>query len=114
MPCARPWRDQRLVYNGRKRCHCLKYQIITTPNGTIANLFGPLEGRRHDRFMLAHSGVIVQLEQHSFGSQGNSLCIYGDAGYPLHRYLQTPFLGHLTQQQKYFSEAMSKVRVSVE
>ena len=80
-PCARPWRDQRLVYNGHKRHHCLKYQSITSPNGIIANLFGPLEVRCHDSFMLAHSGVMVQLEQHSFDSQGNSLCINSDAGY---------------------------------
>ena len=112
--CARPRRDQRLIYNGHKRYHCLKYQSITTPNGIIANLFGPMEGRRHDSFMLARSGVMPLLEQHSFDSQGNSLCIYGDAGYPLRRYLQTPFLGNLTQQQKDFNEAMSKVRVSVE
>ena len=56
---------------------------------------------------------MVQLEQHSFDSRGNSLCIYGDAGYPLCRYLQTAFLGNLTQQQKDFNEAMSKERVSV-
>ena len=112
-PFARPRRDQRLVYNGHKR-YCLKYQSITTPNEIIANLFGLLERRRHDSFMLAHSGVMVQLEQHSFDSQGNSLCIYGDAGYPLRRYLQTPFLGNLTQQQKDFNEVMSKVRASVE
>ena len=30
------------------------------------------------------------------------------------RYLQTPFLGNFTQQQRDFNEAMSKVRVSVE
>ena len=45
--CARPRRDQRLIYYGHKRYHCLKYQSITTPNGITANLFGPMEGRRH-------------------------------------------------------------------
>ena len=60
--CARPRRDQRLVYNGHKRYHCLKYQNITTPNGIIANLFDPLEGRRHDSFVLGHSGVMIQLD----------------------------------------------------
>ena len=71
-----------------------------------------MEGRRGDSFVLAY--VMVQLEQHSLDSRGNSLCIYGNAGYPLRRYLQTPFHGSLTQQQKDFNEAMSKVRVSVE
>ena len=60
--CARPRRDQRLVFNGHKRYHCLKYQNITTPNGIIANLFDPLEGRRHDSFVLGHSGVMIQLD----------------------------------------------------
>ena len=73
-----------------------------------------MQVRRHDSFILAHSAVMVQLEKYSFDSRGNSLCIYGDAGYPLRRYLRTPFLGNLTQQQKDFSEAMSKMRVSVE
>ena len=77
-------------------------------------IFRPLEEKPHDSFILTHSGVIVQLEQHSFDSEWNGLFIYGDAGYPLRRYLQTPFLGNLTQQQKYFNEVMSKVRVSVE
>ena len=85
--CARPRRDQRLVYNGHKRYHCLKYQNITTPNGIIANLFDPLEGRRRDSFVLGLSGVMIQLEQHSFDSRGSSLCISGDARYPLRRYL---------------------------
>ena len=30
--CARPRRNQRLVYNERKRYHCLKYLSITTPD----------------------------------------------------------------------------------
>ena len=112
--CARPRLDQRLDYNGHKRFHCLKYQSITTPNEITANLLDPLKVWRRDSFMLAHSGVMVQLEQHSFDSRGNSLCIYGDAEYPLCRYLQTAFLGNFTQQQKDFNEPMSKERVSVD
>ena len=74
----------------------------------------PTGRKPHDSFILTDSGVIVQLGQHSFDSEWNGLCIYGDAGYPLRRYLQTPFLGNLAQQQKDFNEVMSKVRVSVE
>ena len=112
---TRPRRDQKLVYNGHKRYHCLKYQSVATLNGIIANLFDPLEVRCHDSFIQAHSGVLVQLEQHSFHSQGNNLCINSDAGDTLcadiyiHLFLETLH----KQQQKYFNEAMSKVRVSV-
>lgn len=31
---------QRIVYNGHKRVHSLKFQSITIPNGLIANLYG--------------------------------------------------------------------------
>jgi hypothetical protein len=33
---------QRLVYNGHKRHHALKFQSVVTPNGMIANLYGPV------------------------------------------------------------------------
>ena len=45
-PINRPQRNQRIVYNGHKRVHSLKFQSVVTPNGLIANLFGPVEGKR--------------------------------------------------------------------
>lgn len=41
-PIARPGRNQRLVYNGHKRVHSLKFQSLALPNGMIGNLFGPM------------------------------------------------------------------------
>ena len=35
---------QRVLYNGHKRVHTIKFQSIAAPNGLIANLFGPVEG----------------------------------------------------------------------
>ena len=49
---SRPKTNQRAVYNGHKKCHALKFQSVVTPNGLIANMFGPVEGRRHDCSML--------------------------------------------------------------
>ena len=46
-PICRPTRHQRVCYNGHKRVHALKFQSVVTPNGLIANLYGPMEGRRH-------------------------------------------------------------------
>ena len=34
--------NQRIVYNGHKRVHALKFQSIVTPNGLISNLHGPV------------------------------------------------------------------------
>ena len=47
-PICRPGRNQAIVYNGHKRVHALKYQSVALPNGLIGNMFGPLEGKRHD------------------------------------------------------------------
>ena len=41
-PICRPLQNQRIVYNGHKRVHALKFQSIVTPNGLIANLYGPV------------------------------------------------------------------------
>ena len=114
-PICRPKRNQRVVYNGHKRVHALKYQSVVAPNGLIAHLYGPVEGRRHDSGMLAMSGLLPQLEQHSFSSDGQVLCIYGDLAYPHRLHLQCPFpAARLTQEQQAFNESMSSARVSVE
>ena len=81
----------------------------------IANLAGLYEGRKHDSGMLTNSDLLIQLQQHSHGTNRNSLCIYGDLAYPLRLYLQAVFRGpSLTQNEKSYNKAMSKVRIAVE
>lgn len=41
-PICRPGQNQKIVYNGHKRIHALKFQSLTVPNGIIAHLFGPV------------------------------------------------------------------------
>ena len=36
---------QRAVYNGHKRKHSLKFQSVLVPDGMVAQMFGPVEGR---------------------------------------------------------------------
>ena len=57
-PISRPGRNQRVMYNGHKKVHSIIFQSIATPNGLIANLYGPVEGKRHDSAMLAQSQVL--------------------------------------------------------
>ena len=85
-PISRPRIHQRIVYNGHKKQHALKYQSITTPNGMIANLYGPVEGKRHDATMLRMSCLMPILENFSLGPQHERHCIYGDPAYPLRWY----------------------------
>lgn len=40
-PIARPDTNQRIVYNGHKRVHAIKFQSVTLPNGIIGHLYGP-------------------------------------------------------------------------
>lgn len=60
---ARPSKNQRLVYNGHKRVHGIKFQSVVTPNGIIANLTGPYLGRRHDSTILHQSNMMNELRQ---------------------------------------------------
>lgn len=114
-PICRPGRHQKILYNGHKRIHSIKFQSVVTPNGLIANLYGPMEGCRHDCALLAASGILGRMEQFSYSADGRLLCIYGDPAYPLRQHLQGPFKGaHLTEEQKQFNKAMSAARVSVE
>ena len=46
------------MYNGHKRVPALKFQAVVIPSGLAANLYGPVEGRRHDAGMLEESGLL--------------------------------------------------------
>ena len=111
---ARPQSNHRVVYNGQKHVHRIKFQSVVIPNGLIANLAGPFEGRRHDSTMLHQSRMLRELQRVAWAN-GEPLCLYGDPAYPLGIHLQAPFRDALlTSQMQRFNKAMSEVRVSVE
>ena len=112
---SRPKRDQRILYNGHKRVHGIKFQSVVIPNGMIANLSGPYEGRRHDSTILHDSNLLTELRRVAWANNGQPLCLYGDPAYPLNVHLQTPYRGaQLTNDMVRYNKAMSEVRVSVE
>ncbi|RXN37054.1 Retrovirus-related Pol polyprotein from transposon 412 [Labeo rohita] len=78
-PIARPGITQRILYNGHKRIHSLKYQAVAIPNGLIAHLYGPVEGRKHDSGMLAESGLMSLLENPAMSADGHPMCGRADA-----------------------------------
>ena len=41
-PICKPGEHQRVVYNGHKRVHALKFQCVALPNGLIGHLYGPV------------------------------------------------------------------------
>ncbi|PFX22870.1 hypothetical protein AWC38_SpisGene12588 [Stylophora pistillata] len=42
-PISKPGQNQRIVYNGHKRVHGVKFQSVALPNGIIGNMYGPIE-----------------------------------------------------------------------
>ena len=91
-PICCPGEKQRVVYNGHKHVHALKFQSVALPNGLIANLYGPVEGRCHDTGMLRDSGLLNTLEREAYSPRGDVLCLCGDPAYPLRPYLMAPYL----------------------
>ena len=41
-PISTPGEQQRIVYNGHKKVHALKFQLDAVPNRLIANMYGPV------------------------------------------------------------------------
>ena len=73
---VRSVQNQRVTYKGHKRKHGLKYLSRTTPNGTIRNLFGPVEGRRHDGSMhIRYNACVKKLFN---WTKWREMGIYGD------------------------------------
>jgi hypothetical protein len=90
---ARPSQNQRIVYNGWKRYHALKFHTIITPDGLHAHVWGPVEGRLVDQTLYAESGLANILREHSHDTNGIPLQIYGDPAYGLSEHLISPFPG---------------------
>ena len=67
--------------------HDIKFQSVVCPDGMIANLYGPIEGRRHDSFILSRFGILDQIEHFSFVPHGEIICICGNPAYPLRAHL---------------------------
>ena len=80
---SRPGDNQHLVYNGHKRVPALKFQAVVIPSGLVANLYGPVEGRRYDGRMLKELGLLNILQRRAVTPTGDILCIYGDPACPL-------------------------------
>ena len=83
-------------------------QSVETPNGLIAHMFGPVEGRRHDAFMLGMSDLLGKLRKFNLPN-GEPYVIYGDPAYGLSRNILSPFRGaHLTAGEQEFKKSMSR------
>ena len=115
--CDRPGKYQRILYNGHKHAHLVKWQGVMLPNGIMPMPFGPVNGRHHDAFMMEMSGVIPAMRR-ACRRAGRNYQLYGDPAYPLSQWMGAPFdvsqLGLLTAEEARFNASMSSARVAVE
>ena len=86
---CRPSYFQKLLYSGHKRSHGVKFQSVVTPDGLFAHFFGPINGNRHDSFMLQKSQLLHQLREMmpEDGDDVTLYSLYADTAYP-----QSPYL----------------------
>ena len=92
--------------------HAIKFQYVVTANRVIANLYGPVEGYRHDSGKLAYS-CFLQQQEHDLNFYQESMCLYGDSAYPLRVHLQGLFPNPILEQLKY-NKTMSQAHVEIE
>ena len=105
---------KRVVYNGHKQKHAMKYQAVNTPDGMIKHVHGPLEGRCHDWALYIRS-ELDELLPSVLEVDVVCYCIYGDSGYNPRWFMEVPFQGAtLSTAQLAFNKAMASVRISVE
>lgn len=83
------------------------------PNGIIYNLFGAVGGRRHDSHLLAKSYLLHMLETR-FNGYADPPYLYADCGYPLRKFLITPFKGTQNRNEIKVNKQMSALRISIE
>ena len=111
---CRPTYYQKHAYSGHKRCHGLKFQSVTTPDGLIACLWGPMNGNRHDSHMLRESNLLAQLRDMMTDIEP-VYSLYGDPAYPQSMYIfggyNNPAAG---SPEADWNTRMSKVREAVE
>ena len=75
--------------------------------------FGPVNGSRHDSFVLRESEIIDILRD-LCQRLGQDYVLFGDSAYPISRWLWRMYKGVMTVFQAAFNMDMSPARVSVE
>jgi hypothetical protein len=107
----RPKHEQKAYYSGKKKRHTIKTEIRITRRGRIVHVSESVPGSVHD-FALLKSGDKIPKESR----------VYVDSGYQgiqeIHKESEYPYKkpkkGELTDEEKEYNTAFSRIRVKVE
>ena len=110
-PIERPQRKQKCWYSGKKKCHSIKNEIITTEKGRIVFASKSISGSVHD----------ITIRRRGPPLPGHAI-FYADSGYQGlqkdHPNLNIPYKkprkGKLTQEEKDYNHGLSRFRVRIE
>ena len=78
---------QKIMYSGHNWCHGIRFQLVVTPDGLFASMYGPVDGKRHDSFLLSRSGLLNKLQEFMPDGAPEDIVaviysLYGDPAYP--------------------------------
>ena len=73
---------QKLIYNGHKHHHGLKFQSLVSPDRIIQDIFGLYDGRCYDITLLYESKLEEKLMKDCKKEDGSFWIIYGGCAYP--------------------------------
>jgi hypothetical protein len=107
---------QQAFYNGWKKFHGTKNQLLELPNGMCADFFGPLSFRRSDLDAVEESEINEKMEEVQFG-QDKQYVLYGDRIYVLASHIRRAHVGDeedLTPEERCESRVVTKVRIAAE
>jgi len=118
---CRPDKSQEIYYSGYKKCHAVKYQALSTPDGLIAHLAGPYTGRESDWTAYQSSGLVGKLRELQlvdYPDPDKRFYIYGDPAYSLSYGIICAYQAQpnrpLSPLLQEVNSHMSSLRISVE
>jgi hypothetical protein len=104
-------------YSGFKRFHSMHYLAIVTPDGLLACVRGPYEGKMSDWGMYKDD-MDEMLHQKAFDSDGERVYVFGDKGFYLEECVIGAFRAaagsELSEEEEIFNAYMAKERMAVE
>ncbi len=81
---CKPSRGQEAQYNRYKRGHGLAEMGLQCPDGILAIMYGPEDGRHHDSYVLGKSGLLDQLDAHACYTD---FVLFADKGYAINNHI---------------------------
>ncbi|XP_061595551.1 putative nuclease HARBI1 [Cololabis saira] len=102
--------ENEFVYVNRKNVHTINVQVTCETNMVLTNIVARWPGSTHDAFILTHSSIGRRLQ----AGAARDGWLLGDSGYPLRRWLLTPFTNPQSEEEVRYNITHARGRSVVE